>query len=221
MGSFLHLMCSCTIKLEHLPPVNLVQHDPKLQQRNSTTVGIRKLFRENVVWPLKGSSLQINHERLPPQQLQQHHTTTTSCNCSFKSFHHVQGKKTTARLLVITTLVEWKWIEVVANNQIRYLWVSNLWMHRWSVLCRVSLLSEEGPTGVRSKHGKIRCIWRLFAHKYVWCTRTTFTSRDGLFINYYPANTDIILSKNAKYIGSYWERGRDDKHSMSWTSPLT
>ena len=95
---------TCTIKLEHLPPVNLVQHDPKLQQCNSTTVGIRKLFRENVVWPLKGSSLQINHERLPPQQLQQHHTTTTSCNCSFKSFHHVQGKK--KRLLVITTLVE-------------------------------------------------------------------------------------------------------------------
>ena len=134
MGSFLHLMCSCTIKLEHLPPVNLVQalasfpgppppppprlrlwtctiklehlppvtlmqHDPKLQQCNSTTVGIKKLFRENVVWPLKGSSLQINHERLPPQQLQQHHTTTTSCNCSFKSFHHVQGKKTTARFV--------------------------------------------------------------------------------------------------------------------------
>lgn len=132
-----------------------------------------------------------------------------------------KGKKTTARLLVITTLVEWKWIEVVTHNQIRYLWVSNLWMHCWSVLCRVSLLSEEGPTGVRSKHGKIRCIWRLFAHKYVWCTRTTFTSRDGLFINYYPANTDIILSKNAKYIGSYWERGRDDKHSVSRTSPLT
>ena len=30
-----------------------------------------------------------------------------------------------------------------------------------------------------------------------------FTPRDGLFVDCYPANIDIILSKSAKYIGSY------------------
>ena len=56
-----------------------------------------------------------------------------------------------------------------------------------------SLLSEEGPQGGRSKHGKVLCIWKSFAYKYIYiqCTCTMFNPRDGLLINYYPALTSF------------------------------
>jgi len=38
---------------EHLPSVNLVWHDPKLQHSSSDIVGIEEPFRLNVVCPLR------------------------------------------------------------------------------------------------------------------------------------------------------------------------
>ena len=48
------------MKLEHLPSVNLVWHDPKLQHGNMDAVGIEEPFRLNVVCPL----------RIPPSRKQ-------------------------------------------------------------------------------------------------------------------------------------------------------
>ena len=44
---------SCSMKFEHLPSVNLVWHDLKLQHGSSNIVGIKEPFRLNVVCPLR------------------------------------------------------------------------------------------------------------------------------------------------------------------------